>query len=178
MTPTTTEPIAPGRKFWYRPPVAIRWALGIGLVVILLFLGVYDETLFTYFATVWQKALTAAHLSNQADDLQHGIHRRVTRRPLLAVASYALIYVSLCLLLLRLLMRTRAQWRLVLRLYAGVVVAYVLIAGAGKLAGDAIWAYRLSRHLIDFVVSPIPVAGLLVLFKAGYGPSEQKEPGN
>ena len=177
MTPTTTEPVA-GRKYWYRPPVAMRWTLGIGLVVILLLLGVYDETLFTYFATVWQKALTAAHLSNQADDLQHGIHRRVTRRPLLAVASYALVYVGLCLLLLRLLMRTRAQWRLVLRLYAGVVVAYVLIASAGKLAGDAIWAYRLSRHLIDFVVSPIPVAGILVLFKAGYGPSEQKETGS
>ena len=176
MPSALSKPAFPTRKPWYRPPVAVRWAVGLGLVLALLLLGVYDETLFTHFAALWQKALAAAHLSNQADELQHGIHRRVTRRPLLAVASYAAVYVSLCLLLLRVLLRTRAQWRLVLRLYAGVVVAYVLIAGAGKLAGDAIWAYRLSRHLIDFVVSPVPVAGLLVLFKAGYGPSEPAGP--
>ena len=173
MPSAFSRPAFPLRTPWHRPPVAVRWAVGLGLVLLLLLLGVYDETLFAYFAALWQKALAAAHLSGQADDFQHGIHRRVTRRPLLAVATYAAVYVALCLLLLRVLLRTRTQWRLVLRLYAGVVVAYVLIAGAGKLAGDTIWAYRFSRHLIDFVVSPIPVAGLLVLFRAGYGPSEE-----
>ena len=101
------------------------------------------------------------------------LHRRVTRRPLIQVMSYAGVYVGLCLLLFRLLLRTRAQWRLTLRLYAGVVAAYLVIAVGGKLAGDAIWAYRLSRHLIDFVVSPLPVAGLLVLFGAGFGPRDE-----
>jgi hypothetical protein len=52
-----------------------------------------------------------------------------------------------------------------------VGAAYVAIVLLGKLAGDAVWAYRLSRHLIDFVVSPLPVAGLLVLFRSGLGPT-------
>jgi uncharacterized integral membrane protein len=157
---------------------AWHW-LVVGLLVLLLLLaGVYDEYVFAFFTAMWHKVFAALGLSQQADALQHGIHRRVTRRPLPAVATYAVLYVGACLLLLRLLLRDPAQWRLTLRLYAGVVVAYLLIVVIGKLAGDAIWAYRLSRHLIDFVVSPLPVAGLLVLFRAGLGPrsSGQTQP--
>jgi hypothetical protein len=38
-----------------------------------------------------------------------------------------------------------------------------------KFTGNAAWAYRLSRQLLDFIVSPIPVAGLYVLMRAGFG---------
>ncbi|MFC6221756.1 hypothetical protein ACFP2F_00765 [Hymenobacter artigasi] len=41
---------------------------------------------------------------------------------------------------------------------------------ANKLAGNAVWAYRLSRQILDFVVSPLPVAGLYVVFRVGLGP--------
>lgn len=147
-----------------------RWAL-VGTLVLLLFMaGVYDEQIFAFLGAGWQKLLGALGLSQQADALQQGVHSRVTRRPLLAVATYALLYIGTCLLLLRLLLPDPLQWRLSLRLYAGVLAAYVLLLALGKLAGDAVWAYRLSRHLIDFLAGPLPVAGLLVLFRSGLGP--------
>jgi hypothetical protein len=76
--------------------------------------------------------------------------------------------------LLRLLLPAPAQWHLVLRLYAGVLVVYVAIVLLGKLSHDAVWAYKLSRQILDFVISPIPVAGLYVLMRAGFGPAASR----
>lgn len=160
---------------WYRPPVVVRWVLGGVLAVVLLLLGAGSKPLLPLLTLFWQKVLTATHLSAEADALQHGVHRRVTRQPLLAVATYALLYLVCCLLMLRLLVKTRAHWRLVLWLYAGTVALYIGITLGGKLGGEIIWAYRLGRHLLDFVIGPIPVAGLLALFQAGYGPEEEVE---
>ena len=56
-----------------------------------------------------------------------------------------------------------------LRLYAGALAVYVAIVLAAKLAGDVAWAYRLSRQILGFVMSPLPVAGLYVLLRAGFG---------
>ena len=140
------------------------------LVGLLLLGGVYDEYVFAFLTPIWQKTLSAVGLDRQAAALQQGINQNVTQRSLLAAATYAALYVGICLLILRLVLRNRQQWRLTLRLYAGVVAAYVLLVVVGKLAGDAFWAYKLSRHLVDFLASPIPVAGLTVLFKAGFGP--------
>ena len=147
-----------------------RWVLAGVLVAVLFLGGVYDEQVFTFLTATWQKLFAALGLSRQADALQQGIHRGVTRRALPAVATYALLYIGVCLLLLRLLVPDARQWRTVLYLYIGIVGAYAVLVLAGKLAGDAAWAYKLSRHLIDFLVSPLPVAGLLVLFRAGLVP--------
>ena len=165
--------LAVPRPRWYRPPVAVRWGLGGALAVLLLVLGAGSKPVLPLLTAFWDNVLAATHLSAQAEAVQQGIHRRVTRQPLLPVATYALLYLACCLLLLRLLVPTRAHWHLVLRLYAGAVGLYVLITLAGKLGGEVIWAYRLGRNLLDFVVGPIPVAGLLALFRAGFGPAGQ-----
>jgi hypothetical protein len=147
-----------------------RWVL-VGLLVGLLLLGgVYDEYVFAFLTPLWQKALGAVGLGRKVAAIQQGINQNVTHRSLLAAASYAALYVGICLLILRLVLRNRQQWRLCLWLYAGVAMTYMLLVAIGKLAGDAFWAYKLSRHLIDFLASPIPVAGLIVLFKSGFGP--------
>ena len=101
--------------------------------------------------------------------MQQGINGGITKRLLPAVATYAALYLGICLLLLRLVLAP-AQWRMAVALYAGTLAVYVGIVLLGKLTGDAVWAYRLSRQILDFVVSPLPVAGLYVLFRAGFGP--------
>jgi uncharacterized integral membrane protein len=144
------------------------------LVGLLLLGGVYDEYVFAFLTPLWQKILGALGLSQQIGALQQGINANVTQRSLLAAATYAALYVAICLLILYLVLQNRQQWQLAFRLYAGVAVAYVLLVIIGKLAGNAFWAYKLSRHLIDFLASPIPVAGLIVLFKAGFGPQNSQ----
>ena len=147
-----------------------RWALVGGLLAALLLLGVYDEATHALLTTLWQRLLAAVGLRQQVEAMQHGVSGGVTKRLLPAVATYAALYLGICLLLLRLLLPTVAQWHLALRLYAATLVVYVAIVLAAKLGGNVAWAYRLSRQILDFVVSPLPVAGLYVLFRAGFGP--------
>ena len=133
----------------------------------LLLIGVYNDPALGFFTVFWQKLLAALGLRQYAEHLQQGINGGITKRLLPAVATYAALYLTLCLLLLWLLL-PRAQWGLAVRLYAAALVAYVAIVVVGKLAGDAQWAYRLSRQVLDFLISPLPVAGLYVLFRAGF----------
>jgi hypothetical protein len=158
----------------YQRPRWLQWLLVGSLIVLLLLLGVYDEPILTFLTTLWQKLLTVLGLRQQAEALQHGLNGGIAKRFLPAIATYAVVYLSICLLLLWLLLPTPGQWRLALRLYAGALAAYVAIVLLGKLAGDAPWVYRLSRHLLDFVVSPLPVAGLYVLLRAGLGPQSSR----
>lgn len=153
-----------------------------GLLLLLLLVGVYSSAVLTAFAVLWQKGLAAAGLSQLADAMQHSINGGIIKRPFPAVATYAVLYLSICLSLLWLLL-TPAQWKLTWQLYVGALLVYVAITLIGKLAGDLQWAYRLSRQVLDFIMSPLPVAGLYVLFRAGFGPqpvrlphSENEEP--
>jgi hypothetical protein len=157
-----------------RPRAALksRWLLISVLVIALLLVGVYDELMHSFLTAVWQRALGAAGLSQQANALQSGINGGITKRFLPAVATYAAVYLGICLLLLRLLLPSRVQWRLVLQLYAGTIVAYVGMVLLTKLAGNPPWGFLLSRQILDFLVSPLPVAGLYVLLRAGFGPRQ------
>ena len=141
----------------------------------LLLLGLYNEQVLAALTTGWQHALATLGLANTVSAMQHGIDAGITRRLLPVVATYAALYLGTCLLILYLVLRP-AQWQLAWRLYAGALAAYVLIVVLAKLAGNIEWAYRLSRHLLDFVVSPLPVAGLYVLFRAGFGPAVEAAP--
>jgi hypothetical protein len=146
-----------------------RWALLALLLLALLLIGVYDDQALTLLTEMWQWLLAATGLHRLAAALQQGINGGITKRLLPAVATYAALYLGICLLLLRLVLAP-AQWRMAVALYAGTLAVYVGIILVGKLAGDAVWAYRLSRQILDFVVSPLPMAGLYVLFRAGFGP--------
>ncbi|MEJ7663210.1 MAG: hypothetical protein WKG07_28560 [Hymenobacter sp.] len=94
---------------------------------------------------------------------QHGTSPAVTTRPLLVVASYSILYLAMCLLLLRLLLPVPAARRWVRRFYlaAGALCATLLLLG--KLSGDGLLLYRASRTIIDFLVSPLPVVALVAL---------------
>lgn len=146
-----------------------RWLLVGLLLLALLLIGFESDIILATINTLWQKGLAAIGLSQLTKTMQQGINGGIAKRPLPAIATYGFLYLSICLLLLYLLL-TPAQWQLAWRLYAGTQAVYVVITLASKLAGDVQWAYRLSLQLLDFVISPLPVAGLYVLFRAGFGP--------
>lgn len=162
LNPTPTGPTTRARQ-------TARMALVVLLLLALLLIGGYDEQALTFLTTMWQRLLDASGLHRLAAAVQQGINGGITKRLLPAVATYAALYLGICLLLLRLVL-TPAQWRMAVALYAGTLAVYVSIVVLSKLTGDAVWAYQLSRQILDFVMSPLPVAGLYVLFRAGFGP--------
>ncbi len=147
-----------------------HWVVIGFLLILLLLLGVFDEPILQFLTVFWQKSLAAVGLGRQTEALQRGLDSGILKRFLPAVATYAVLYLATCLLLLRVLLPAPAQWRLVLQLYVGALIFYVAIVLLNKLTGNTAWAYRLSRQLLDFIVSPLPVAGLYVLMRAGFGP--------
>ncbi len=153
-------PRPPERKF--------HWVIIGTLALALILLDVYSEPILQFFVALWQKAVAALGLSQQANVLQGGSKSGIARRFLPAVATYAALYLALCLLLLRALLPMPAHWRLVLRLYFAVLVVYAALVLLAK-AGNVVWAYKLSRELADFVVSPVPVVGLYLLFRTSFG---------
>lgn len=152
---------------------ASRWLLAIGLLLVLLLLGAYSESILAFLTTAWPRLLAATGLSQRAQTLQQGLDSGIAKRPLPVVATYAAAYLLVCLALLRVVL-TPAQWWLAVRLYAGTLAVYVALVLLGKALGHADWAFRLSRQLLDFVISPLPVAGLYVLFRAGFGPGPKQ----
>lgn len=166
MRPLVPDPAAARKR---RPPPVIRWLLVGILVAALLLLGTYNDQVLALLTAGWLRGLAAVGLDRPAAALQQGINGGITKRLLPAVATYAAVYLGISLLLLRLLLPTPAQWRLALRLYAGALGAYAALVLLGKLAGDVTWIYQLSRQILDFVVSPLPVGGLYVLLRAGLG---------
>ena len=156
-------------------PARLLLAFGIGrglrnlavlaLAAGLLLAGVFDEALFAGLGWAWQVLLATLHLDQSTAMLPASTQPSVTRRPLLPGLSYAGLYIGACLLLLRLLLPQAQQWRVVLRIYGGVGLACGLLLLLGKVGGNLLWAYRLGRHLLDFLVSPVPVLALVALLR-------------
>ena len=159
------------------PPAASgrlgRWILAGALFGALLLVGVYNDTVFEVLTTGIHRLMAALGLYQPHAQTQPGVDANVTQRYLPAGLVYAGLYLGVCLALLWLLLPTPGQWRLVLRLYAGALAVYAVLVLLGKFTGNTVWLYRLARNLLDFVMSPLPVAGLYVLFRAGFGPAAQ-----
>ncbi|MFD2718781.1 XrtX-associated membrane protein [Hymenobacter monticola] len=142
-----------------------RWVLAALLLAALLLLGFYKEQIAVFLTVCWERMLAAMDLLQRATALQQGIDGNVVKRLLPAVATYAAMYLAVSLLLLKVLVPR--QWWLVWRSYAAGLMVYAALVLLGKLGGDLVWAYRLSRQLLDFIMCPLPVGALYVLLQSG-----------
>ncbi|GAA4013969.1 hypothetical protein GCM10022408_28890 [Hymenobacter fastidiosus] len=154
----------------------LRWVIAALLVLGIFGAGMYADVVRSASDQFWQQLLTLVGLTDRAAALQQGISGLVTKRSLVSVVTYSLLYTSGCLLLLAVVLNTTQQvWR-VLQLYGAVFTTCAALFLLGKLAGDAPWAYQLARRLIDFIVSPLPVIILVPLLR-WYQPAEVRHPG-
>jgi hypothetical protein len=161
------RPIVKDPAFRTSSTVAARWAIIVLLITGLLLLGTFDTPILNGLTTGWQHVLSVLGGRGPIEALQHGVNSGITKRFLPAVVTFAGLTIGTGLLLLRVLLQpTPAQWRLVVRLYAGALATYAIIVLLNKVTGNTVWAYRLSRQLLDFIVSPLPVAGLYLLLRA------------
>jgi hypothetical protein len=134
------------------------------LVLVLFYFGIHSDTVLTIIDQLWQRLLGVLGVAGHGAGPQ-GISSLVTKRSLVSVGTYSVLYTGMCLLLLALALRHARRIRLAFLLYGAVFVACAALVLVGKLAGDAAWAYKLARRLIDFIVSPLPVIILVPLLR-------------
>jgi hypothetical protein len=150
-----------------RPMTPVRWALAAALAFALFVTGMESDAVFAALTRSWQAVFNAVGLADALARLQQGTSHLVTTRSLPAMGTYSLLYVGGCLLLLHVLLRDSRRTRWAAQLYLGLLALYVLLMVGGRLGGNAEWAFKLSRRIIDFIVSPLPVMLLLPLLWPG-----------
>ncbi|QKG52694.1 XrtX-associated membrane protein [Hymenobacter sp. BRD67] len=126
-----------------------------------------SEAVFAALTRAWQALFEALGLSGAISRWQRGTSQLVTTRSIPAMVSYSILYVGGCILLLHVLLRNPQRTRWVIQIYLALLVLYVLLVLGGRLGGNITWAFKLSRRIIDFLVSPLPVMLLLPLLWPG-----------
>lgn len=158
-----------------RPLTPSRWLLAGLLAGALFLMGMESEVVFAALTRGWQAAFGLLGQGGALAQLQQGTSHLVTTRSLPAMATYGLLYVAGCLLLLHVLLRDGRRTRWAAQVYVGLLGLCVLLLVVGRLGGNIAWAYKLGRRVIDFVISPLPVMILLpVLWPAGRRTTDQK----
>ena len=150
------------------PPLSpARWLLAGALALGLFLIGMESEAVFAALTRAWQGLFGLVGLSGAAARLQQGTSGLVTTRSLPAMATYGLLYVSGCLVLLHVLLRDARRTRWAAQVYVGLLGLCVLLLLLGRLGGNVPLAYKLGRRIIDFTISPLPVMILLPVLWPG-----------
>ena len=150
------------------PPLTpVRWLLAGGLALALFLAGMESEAIFAALTRAWQALFGLLGLAELAARLQQGTSGLVTTRSLPAMATYGLLYVGGCLLLLHVLLRNTQRTRWAAQVYMGLVGLCVLLLLVGRLGGHVPLAYKQARRIIDFTISPLPVMILLPVLWPG-----------
>jgi len=131
------------------------------LVAALFWVGIDPEVILAALTRGWQAVFGLLGQDGALARMQQGTSHLVTTRSLPAVATYSLLYVAGCLLLLRVLLRDGRRTRWAAQVYLGLFGLCGLLLLVGRLGGNIAGAYKLGRRVIDFVVSPLPVMILL-----------------
>ncbi|RZK28024.1 MAG: hypothetical protein EOO63_12160 [Hymenobacter sp.] len=150
-----------------RPLTPGRWLLAALLIGLLFWVGINAETVFAVLTQGWQAVFGLLGQGGALTQLQRGTSHLVTTRSLPAMATYGLLYVAGCLLLLHVLLRDGRRTRWAAQVYLGLLGLCVLLLVVGRLGGNIAWAYKLARRIIDFVISPLPVMILLPVLWPG-----------
>lgn len=159
------SPFLPGGS---RPLTPGRWLLAGLLAAALFLVGTESEAVFAALTRGWQAVFGLLGQGGALAQMQQGTSHLVTTRSLPAMATYGLLYVAGCLLLLHVLLRDGRRTRWAAQVYLGLLGLCVLLLLIGRLGGNITWAYKLGRRIIDFVISPLPVMILLpVLWPSG-----------
>ena len=143
------------------------------LVVSLLLLNYYDHALQAWLTARWYQlsADPGSPVGHLAAILQGHLPKAVAKRPLPVLLTFLGSYLTVSLLLLRLLLPQPGSWAVAWRTYAGLMSIYVALLLVAKLGGSHLaWAYPLARLVVELLGTPIPIAILVILLK--YGPQE------
>ena len=154
------SPTAPGTEVsWLTPRLVAGALLLAGLALTSIFQANAVASLSAGWATVL--ASGPAWLHRVPGAAPGDVPAGVSHLALPVGLAFTGLFLGTSLLVLYLLLPAR-NWRLVWRSYAGIGLACGLLLLLGRAGGGAA-TYRLGRMLLDFLVSLMPVVGLLIL---------------
>lgn len=157
----------------WQPAVATQLVGGLLLAGLLLLATLYDEALYGLFGGWGDRAGRALGASKLPSWLQPGslvfslLHQA---RSMPSVMLYSGLYLVLCLALLFLLVPAGASRRLGLLFYVGVGLTAGLLLLGSQVGGGPTLA-GLASQLVHFLVSPLPIAGLVPLLRWAAAPT-------
>jgi hypothetical protein len=146
--------------------ISYRTILCIILGSCLLFAGIYSDQIFKILTELYQSIFLSIGLTALAAKPQAGISDLITMRSLPAIATYSLGYVTISFLFLHFYLADSRKSKLSLYFYAGIFLICLFLIALGKVFPAFQEAYKLARHLIEFIISPFPVILLVATFKA------------
>lgn len=171
-SPLLAQPATP-RQWW----PTTQTFFGMALLLVLIAISIFRNQVLGALNHGWDMLLATGPtwIHRLPGATAGAIPEGVSHLALPVGAAYTAFFLVTSLGTMRLLL-PRRSWGLVWRCYAGLVLVYLLLLLASW-AGAGQNAYRISRMLLDFMVSLLPVAGLLVLLYRPLGsnpvPSEQ-----
>lgn len=152
----------------WQPAPATQLVGGLLLAGLLLLATLYNEALYALFDSWWSRA---GHVLGGAAQLPDGrgpkdpvallLHHA---RSLPTVVLYSVLYLSLCLALLFLLVPAGPSRLFGLLFYGAAGLAVGLLLLGSQVGGGAALA-GLASQLVHFIVSPLPVVGLVPLLR-------------
>ncbi len=148
------------RQSW----LTTRSVAGLSFILLLVVISILRDQILVLLNDVWANNILAAGpawLLKLPGATPGAMPAGVSHLALPVGAAYTGFFIAASLLAMYLLLPSHG-WKTVWRCYMGLVAAYVLLLLAGR-AGAGQNAYRVSRMLLDFMVSLLPIAGFLVL---------------
>src|SRR5688572_8608894 len=137
------------------------------LLLILFFTGVYTEKIYLLLDQFFYFLSTKAGFLSFLNNSQAEVSSLITMRSWPTMITYGLGFTGLCFITLHVYFNDFRKTKITAAFYASIFIFCLSLIVLGKIVPDFTWAYKLSRRIIELVVSPFPVVLLIAVF-AGF----------
>ena len=137
------------------------------LFLILFFTGVFTEQLYLLLDQFYFFISTKVGFLSFLNTSQAEVSTLITMRSWPTMVTYGLGFTGLCFITLHVYFNDFWKTKITAAFYVSIFVFCLSLIVLGKIAPELDWAYKLSRRIIELVVSPFPVVLLIAVF-AGF----------
>jgi hypothetical protein len=151
----------PEARHFAFPGDLLRKTLLFGLFTLLVLTGLFTDHIFLFLNKLYHYIFISLGLFSFLNKSQVEVSSLVTMRSWSTMITYVLLYSALSFLFLHLYFNRSWKSLIVAGFYFFIIMACTMLILTGKLLPDAEWAYKLCLHLMEMLVSPLPVILLI-----------------
>ena len=132
--------------------------------LILFFTGVFTEQIYLLLDQFFYFLSTKAGFLAFLNKSQAEVSSLITMRSWPTMVTYGLGFTGLCFITLHVYFNDFWKTKITAAFYACIFIFCFSLILLGKIAPELDWAYKLSRRIIELIVSPFPVILLIAVF--------------